>query len=319
MYDMNLCVPNFNSPKYTNENRFLLLKNYLYELNDMLAIALSENESQVVERVSRAVEKDDDTGKELLRLKKESLNKFAELKNEIIRTADEICTAYASDIDVTQREILASVGREYLAKADHEEYKNSVDTALSQTADRIEATASATESVTTDFEDFKKHTNAEIKLQADSILSQVEKNFTTRSDAEKLEERVVSRIIQDEENITESFSQSLKALQDDISSVGGEVSTFVSELDVYIRRGKLSEDVFGIEIGRSDSGIKARFTNDRLSFYQGASEVAYISGSNLYITRAQVLDYLKIGNSTDGFFTFDTTSNGLEVRWSDGG
>ncbi|MBE6795854.1 MAG: hypothetical protein E7533_04650 [Ruminococcaceae bacterium] len=319
MYDMNLCVPNFNSPKYTNENRFLLLKNYLYELNDMLAIALSENESQVVERVSRAVEKGDDTGKELLRLKKESLNKFAELKNEIIRTADEICTAYASDIDVTQREILASVGREYLAKADHEEYKNSVDTALSQTADRIEATASATESVTTDFEDFKKHTNAEIKLQADSILSQVEKNFTTRSDAEKLEERVVSRIIQDEENITESFSQSLKALQDDISSVGGEVSTFVSELDVYIRRGKLSEDVFGIEIGRSDSGIKARFTNDRLSFYQGASEVAYISGSNLYITRAQVLDYLKIGNSTDGFFTFDITSNGLEVRWSDGG
>ncbi len=319
MYDMNLCVPNFNSPKYTNENRFLLLKNYLYELNDMLALALSESESQVVERVSRAVEKGDDTGKEILRLKKENLNKFAELKNEIIRTADEICTAYASDIDVTQREILASVGREYLAKADHEEYKNSVDTALSQTADRIEATASATESVTTDFEDFKKHTNAEIKLQADSILSQVEKNFTTRSDAEKLEERVVSRIIQDEENITESFSQSLKALQDDISSVGGEVSAFVSELDVYIRRGKLSEDVYGIEIGRSDSGIKARFTNDRLSFYQGASEVAYISGSNLYITRAQVLDYLKIGNSTDGYFTFDISSNGLEVRWSDGG
>lgn len=319
MYDMNLCVPNFNSPKYTNENRFLLLKNYLYELNDMLAIALSENESQVVERVSRAVEKGNDTGKELLRLKKESLNKFAELKNEIIRTADEICTAYASDIDVTQREILASVGREYLAKADHEEYKNSVDTALSQTADRIEATASATENVTTDFEDFKKHTNAEIKLQADSILSQVEKNFTTRSDAEKLEERVVSRIIQDEENITESFSQSLKALQDDISSVGGDVSAFVSELDVYIRRGKLSEDIYGIEIGRSDSNIKARFTNDRLSFYQGASEVAYVSGSNLYITRAQVLDYLKIGNSADGYFTFDITSNGLEVRWSDGG
>ena len=319
MYDMNLCVPNFNSPKYTNENRFLLLKNYLYELNDMLALALSENESQVVERVSRAVEKGNDTDKEILRLKKESLNKFAEIKDEIIRTADEICTAYASDIDVTQREILASVGREYLAKADHEEYKNSVDTALSQTSDRIEATASATESVTTDFEDFKKHTNAEIKLQADSILSQVEKNFTTRSDAEKLEERVVSRIVQDEENITESFSQSLKALQDDISSVGGEVSAFVSELDVYIRRGKLSEDAYGIEIGRSDSNIKARFTNDRLSFYQGASEVAYVSGSNLYITRAQVLDYLKIGNSTDGYFTFDITSNGLEVRWSDGG
>ena len=68
----------------------------------------------------------------------------------------------------------------------------------------------------------------------------------------------------------------------------------------------------------SDSNIKARFTNDRLSFYQGASEVAYISGSSLYITNADVLDYLRIGNSSQGYFLFDTTSNGLEVRWIDG-
>jgi hypothetical protein len=92
----------------------------------------------------------------------------------------------------------------------------------------------------------------------------------------------------------------------------------VSDLDVYIRRGELEENVYGIEIGRSDSNIKARFTNDRLSFYQGASEVAYISGSSLYITNADVLDYLRIGNSSQGYFLFDTTSNGLEVRWIDG-
>ena len=75
---------------------------------------------------------------------------------------------------------------------------------------------------------------------------------------------------------------------------------------------------YGIEIGRSDSNIKARFTNDRLSFYQGLAEVAYISGSNLYITRTQVLDYLKLGNAAEGFFIFDVTENGLEVTWTNG-
>jgi hypothetical protein len=87
---------------------------------------------------------------------------------------------------------------------------------------------------------------------------------------------------------------------------------------VFIRRGELESGVYGIEIGRSDSPVRARFTNDRLSFYQGKSEVAYISGSSLYITNADVLDFLRIGNSLDGYFLFDTTSNGLEVRWIDG-
>lgn len=80
----------------------------------------------------------------------------------------------------------------------------------------------------------------------------------------------------------------------------------------------MEDGVYGIEIGRSDSNVKARFTNDKLSFYQGVAEVAYISGSALYITNAEIIDYLKIGNSNDGYFLFDTTRNGLEVRWIDG-
>ena len=117
---------------------------------------------------------------------------------------------------------------------------------------------------------------------------------------------------------TEAFSENIASVEKDLSTVGGEVQELVSSLDVYIRRGMLEDDVYGIEIGRSDSNIKARFTNDRLSFYQGVSEVAYISGSSLYITNADVLDYLRIGNSAHGYFLFDTTSNGLEVRWIDG-
>ena len=146
----------------------------------------------------------------------------------------------------------------------------------------------------------------------------MESQYYSKTDGVELENRISSQITQTEKNITENFSEDIALLSQDISSVGGVVSELVSDLDVYIRRGELEENVYGIEIGRSDSNIKARFTNDRLSFYQGASEVAYISGSSLYITNADVLDYLRIGNSSQGYFLFDTTSNGLEVRWIDG-
>ena len=100
--------------------------------------------------------------------------------------------------------------------------------------------------------------------------------------------------------------------------MSGGISEIVSSLDVYIRRGELEDGVFGVEIGRSDSTVKARFTNDKLSFFQGIVEVAYVSGSTLYITNAQILDYMKIGNPSDGYFLFDTTDNGLEVHWING-
>ncbi len=41
MYDLNLNIPNITSDKYSNERRFLMLKNYLYELNETLSFALA--------------------------------------------------------------------------------------------------------------------------------------------------------------------------------------------------------------------------------------------------------------------------------------
>lgn len=42
MYDLELDVPNITSDKYSNERRFLMLKNYLYELNEKLSFALGD-------------------------------------------------------------------------------------------------------------------------------------------------------------------------------------------------------------------------------------------------------------------------------------
>ena len=319
MYDLNLTVPDFNSPKYSDISKFRLLKDYLYQLNEVLSFALSDKESSVIKTEIERTQKDlKDKASQMLVLKKESLERFEELKADIIRTADEICTAYATDIERSEREIIQRASAEFVAEKDYEEYKNSISTQIEQNADRITLNSEANEAIVSELEEFKKSTNAQFTLQSDGILSQVENIFTAKTEMDELEERIASKIIQEADNVTESFNQSVSVLGEDISSIGGQVAQFISELDVYIRRGLLEENIYGIEIGRSDSDIKARFTNDRLSFYQGSVEVAYISGSNLYITKAQILDYFKLGNESDGYFIFDTTNKGLEVRWSDG-
>ena len=319
MYDLNLSVPNLTSPKYSNDNRFLLLKNYLYELNETLSFALGDKPQTEIQNLKKEIE----TGKgeekqNIIRLKNDSKKRFEELKNQIIRTAEEIEMDYSAAISQSEREILQTAKGEFTTKTEFSEYKNQVDTELLQTAEGISANAKTTEEISADLESYKKTNNAQLTIQAEEILSQVENIYSAKTDLGDLEERISSQISQTAEGITETFSESLSAFSEDLSSVGGEVKELASSLDVYIRRGELEEGVYGIEIGRSDSNIKARFTNDRLSFYQGLSEVAYVSGSNLYITRAEILDYLKIGNSTDGYFTFDVSENGLEVMWSGG-
>ena len=319
MYDLNLSVPNLTSPKYNNDNRFLLLKNYLYDLNETLSFALGDKSQTEIENLKKEIVTEKGEEKQnIIRLKNDSKKKFEELKEQIIRTAEEIEMDYSTAISESEKEILQRAEGKFTTKTEFSEYKNHVDTELLQTAESISLNAKTTEGISADLENYKKVNNAQFTVQAEEILSQVENIYSSKTDLGDLEERVSSQISQTAEGITETFSENLSAFSEDLSSVGGEVKELVSSLDVYIRRGELEEGVFGIEIGRSDSNIKARFTNDRLSFYQGISEVAYISGNNLYITRAEILDYLKIGNSTDGYFTFDVSENGLEVMWSGG-
>ena len=319
MYDLNLSIPNITSPKYTDDNRFLLLKNYLYELNEVLSFALSDKtENEVNLLYSSLDETKRNSETQVKQLQEQSVSRFNSLKEQIIRTAEEIEKDYNSKITQSERSIMQSVSSDYVLKSEFGEYENSVDTRFEQTAEQINLVSQNTDAVSSDLEIFKDTTRSELILQSEAITTQVENLYTTKNETQELESRVDSQITQTAQTITENFSKDIRTMNDDISSVGGKVNELVSSLDVYIRRGELEDGVYGIEIGRSDSNIKARFTNDRLSFFQGVAEVAYISGSSLYITNADILDYLRIGNKSNGYFLFDTTENGLEVRWING-
>ncbi len=319
MYDLNLTVPNLTSDKYSDDNKFMLLKNYLYELNEALAQALDDKTATELQAFTKSVnEKDKSNSEKIIALKNQSIKRFDALKQDILRTADEIEKEYTTKLEQTKEEIKLEAKGEFVAQSQFGEYKNETSSQYKQMSEAIQSNVTKTEELSTSVEDYKRITDSKITQQAESITSQISEAYATKNEVNGLEDRVESKIVQTSTNITDNFNKSLTYLSDDISTVGGNVKEFISELDVYIRRGELEPDIYGIEIGRSDSLIKARFTNDRLSFYQGTSEVAYISQNNLYITRAEVLDYLKIGNTSQGFFIFDTTENGLEVKWSYG-
>ena len=60
-----------------------------------------------------------------------------------------------------------------------------------------------------------------------------------------------------------------------------------------------------VTLGTSGSEIVLRQRNDRVYFEQNGQEVAYISNNQLYITDAQFLNSIRIGN-----FAFIPRSNG---------
>ena len=319
MYDLNLSVPNITSRKYSDDNRFLLLKNYLYELNEALAHALADKTQNELAQITGQINTSHKAQQEAVtRLSSANTSRFKELKEKILSTAEELEKDYSSAIEQSEKEILQTVTSDFVSQSEFGEYSAGTETAIRQNSSDITLVAENTESINADLENFKNSAKAEFTVQAEAITSQIEALYATKEDALELESRVTSQITSTAENVTEIFSSSVSEVKNDLSSVGGELSELVSSLDVYIRRGELEDGVYGVEIGRSDSNVKARFTNTRLSFYQGDVEVAYVSGSTLYITNARILDFLEIGNSNEGFFLFDTTQNGLEVRWMDG-
>ena len=133
----------------------------------------------------------------------------------------------------------------------------------------------------------------------------------------------IDSVVVDIDGVKTDIAAKNSAINDELSAL----NTWQRETKAHIRTGLLDTKngtpIFGVEIGQIDveSGAVvsrfARFTADRLEFYSDLDDpVAYISGYKLYITNAEILEELKVGE-----FVFDT-SNGLALRWeavADGG
>ena len=125
----------------------------------------------------------------------------------------------------------------------------------------------------------------------------------------------------------------MESLKEDTEKNIGNVKTLVVESLANIRSGILYYNkgipVYGLEIGQInlvDGDEKfnkyARFTSDRLSFYdQNDTEVAYVSNDKLYISKVEITanaDAIVPAYKIGGYADFVTADGGIVTKWVGG-
>lgn len=103
------------------------------------------------------------------------------------------------------------------------------------------------------------------------------------------------------------ITASLDTLQKEIDKTNEQVTENETQQSKYLRYySDTNNDGKGtLELGESESPFKTKITNEEMAFTQDGYKVAYINGNKLYITTAEVLNALIIGN-----FGFTPLSNG---------
>jgi hypothetical protein len=123
------------------------------------------------------------------------------------------------------------------------------------------------------------------------------REYVTTSDLESVREEVSASVTRTADEIGIQFD----TVTERITNENGEILRVLEENSKYIRL------VDGnIILGEEGALLTTKYANGRISFmYNDMIEVAYLSDNKLYITSAEVLDQIIIGN-----FAFIPRSNG---------
>lgn len=153
----------------------------------------------------------------------------------------------------------------------------------------------------------------------DEINNRLSRTYIAKSDFGTFIQQNSQSITQNSTYIEQLFTN----LQEIITDLEN-LNFTLAEVNAHIRSGHLYDDenslpVYGLEIGQKNivGGEEvfnkfARFTSDRLSFYdQNGSEVAYISDYKLYIGSVEITLSSKMG----GFVDIVTADGGVLTKW----
>lgn len=156
-----------------------------------------------------------------------------------------------------------------------------------------------------------------VEAYTEEIKKRLEGEYVAQSDFGTYVESTVQTITADSKNV-ESLFESMQEIISDIDNLEHSLI----DVNAHIKSGLLYYDdagvpIYGLEVGQITEidGVEtfnkyARFTSDRLSFYdKNDTEIAYISDYKLYITNAHITGTLTLGR-----FVIDT-SDGLVIKW----
>ena len=140
---------------------------------------------------------------------------------------------------------------------------------------------------------------AELDIKVDGINTKVESSETVYSTKEELEEYKKTVATEFEQTSTD-FNFLFNNAIEQVNDLAGDTHEQFQEIQKYIRF------VDGnIILGESGNQITLKIQNDRISFLQNSSEVAYFSNNKLYVTDGKFLNSLQLGN-----FAFMPRDNG---------
>lgn len=137
---------------------------------------------------------------------------------------------------------------------------------------------------------------ASIQVSEENIKSTVSESYYLKEDTEALVSSVSTEIEQTKNSVEIQFNQ----FSADLEAVATGADAEFEEIRKYIRF--IDGQILLGEVGNE---LELQIANDRISFLQDGAEVAYFSNRKLYVTDAEILHSLQLGN-----FAFMPRANG---------
>lgn len=125
----------------------------------------------------------------------------------------------------------------------------------------------------------REDVNSVINQLPDQIDMSVKSQTYLKGEVDTLVSELRSVLTQTDDELAFTLSE----LRGSIEDVDGKIDTSLENYETYFKFRST-----GMYIGKNDSKIKLRLSNDRLSFTENDVEVAYISDRKMYITELEV-------------------------------
>lgn len=151
---------------------------------------------------------------------------------------------------------------------------------------------------------------AQLTASVDGITSEVSSIITeigqvreyaeslVQQSADQLQVSITEQLDDLEDELVTRFQSEIQATADELTLKFTEYQESLSEIGADINNLKTTFrfSLDGFEIGKSDSPLKMFLTNEKLSFLDAGTEIAYISSQKMFITEAEILNSIKVGN-----------------------
>jgi hypothetical protein len=141
--------------------------------------------------------------------------------------------------------------------------------------------------------------HAQINTTANSIRQEVQANYAAASDMTQVRQQLTTLSEQTENNFTWAVTR-ISEISEDAENNLARTDEKLTQIETYMT---FAED--GLIVGKTGNPVTLRILNDRVAFYMNNAEVAYLSNNKLYVTQAEVLGRLQIGQ-----FAYEPQSNG---------